>query len=53
MSNHRPTENEIARMWFDECKRAREIMAERQRLADQMRAAGFATPKPKLEGGAS
>jgi hypothetical protein len=46
MSNHRPTDNEIASMWFEECKRAREILAERQRLDDAMRAAGFATPKP-------
>jgi hypothetical protein len=50
MSNHRPTDNEIASMWFEECKRAREILAERQRLADAMRAAGFATPKPVLQG---
>ena len=53
MSQRKPTDQEVSDLWAEECRIARERMAERQRLADQMRAAGFATPKPKLEGAAS
>jgi len=44
------TDDELAQMWEDEVARARQVMAERQRLQDAMRQAGFATPKPRLEG---
>jgi hypothetical protein len=50
MNDKRRTDEEIAQLWADECRIARERMAERQRLADQMRAAGFATPKQELHG---
>jgi D-alanyl-D-alanine dipeptidase len=50
MNDKRRTDEEIAQLIADECRIARERPAERQRLADAMRAAGFATPKPRLEG---
>ena len=50
MSNHRPTDAEIAQKWAEAVKEARENLARRQRLADAMRSAGFATPKPVLQG---
>jgi hypothetical protein len=50
MSQRKPTDQEVSDLWADECRLARERLAERQRLADAMRAAGFATPKPVLQG---
>jgi len=50
VNDKRRTDDELAQMWIDEVARARRVMAERQRLADAMRQAGFATPKQKLEG---
>jgi hypothetical protein len=50
MNDKRRTDEEIAQLWEDECRAARERLAERQRLADAMRAAGFATPKQELQG---
>jgi hypothetical protein len=52
MNDRRRTEEEIAQLIARECQFSRELHAERQRLADAMRAAGFATPKPVLQGAA-
>jgi D-alanyl-D-alanine dipeptidase len=49
MNDRRRTDEEIAQLMADECRIARERLAERQRLADAMRAAGFATPKKELQ----
>ena len=50
MSNHRPTDAEIAQKWAEAVKEAHENLARRQRLQDAFFAAGFATPKPVLQG---
>jgi D-alanyl-D-alanine dipeptidase len=50
MSNHRTTNRELEQMFAEEFSNARNVQAERQRLSDAMRAAGFATPKPVLQG---
>jgi D-alanyl-D-alanine dipeptidase len=49
MSQRKPTDQEVSDLWADECRLARERLAERQRLDDAMRAAGFATPKKELQ----
>jgi hypothetical protein len=50
MSQRKPTDQEVSDLWADECRLRREQIAARQRLDDDMRAAGFATPKPVLQG---
>ncbi len=53
MSNHRATDREMEQMFAEEFSNARNVQAERRRLDDAMRAAGFATPKPDLQGAPS
>jgi hypothetical protein len=51
MSNHAPTDEEIAQMWDEETAARREEIARRKRLDDLMRGAGLTRDtRPKLEG---
>jgi hypothetical protein len=51
MSMPAKTDEDYIRDWNKAVEDHREELARRQRLDDQMRQAGFATPAPKLEGG--